>query len=103
MMASFGAAGLFVSSLTEQPVIAAVVSLVLLLLLWLVGWFADWTLPVFGQEIALGAPFAYLSMTAHFDSFIQGIFDSSDVIYYLLFCGLFLALTVQRLDMERSQ
>ncbi len=102
MMAAFGAAGLFVSSLTEQPVIAAVVSLVLLLLLWLVGWFSEWTLPLFGKEYAVGAPFAYLSMTNHFDSFIQGLFDTADLFYYLLFCGVFLALTVQRLDMERS-
>ncbi len=102
MMASFGAAGLFISSLTEQPVIAAVISLVLLLMLWLVGWFAEWTLPIFGTEIAVGAPFAYLSMTNHFDSFILGLFDTSDLAYYGLFCGLFLALTVQRLDMERS-
>lgn len=101
MMMAFGAAGLFISSLTEQPVIAAVVSLVVLLVLWLVGWFEDWTLPFFGTELAVGAPFAYLSMTNHFDSFIQGVFNTEDVIYYLLFCAVFLVLTVQRLDMER--
>lgn len=101
MMLAFGAAGLFVSSLTEQPVIAAVASLVLLLLLWLVGWFEDWTLPLFGQQLAVGAPFGYLSMTNHFDSFIQGVFNTTDLVYYLLFCAVFLTLTVQRLDMER--
>ncbi len=101
MMIAFGAAGLFVSSLTEQPVIAAVGSLVLLLVMWLVGWFEDWTLPWFGKEIAAGAPFAYLSMTNHFDSFIEGVFNTADVFYYILFSGVFLTLTVQRLDMER--
>lgn len=102
MMSAFGAAGIFISSLTEQPVIAAVVSLVLLLLLWLVGWFSDWTIPWFGgEELAVGKPFGYLSMTNHFDSFLLGMFDTADVIYYLLFCAVFLSLTIQRLDMER--
>lgn len=102
MMAAFGAAGIFISSLTEQPVIAAVVSLVLLLLLWLVGWFSEWTIPWFnGETLAAGAPFAYLSMTNHFDSFLLGLFDTADLIYYLLFCAVFLTLTIQRLDMER--
>ncbi len=102
MMAAFGAAGIFISSLTEQPVIAAVVSLVVLLLLWLVGFFKDWTMPWFGgQELAAGKPFGYLSMTNHFDSFLLGLFDTADLIYYLLFIAVFLALTIQRLDMER--
>ncbi|MGH8529424.1 MAG: ABC transporter permease [Nevskiales bacterium] len=101
MMIAFGAAGLFISSLTEQPVIAAIGSLVLLLVMWLIGWFEDWTLPFFGKEIPVGLPFAYLSMTNHFDSFIEGVFNTADVLYYFLFSAVFLTLTVQRLDMER--
>ncbi len=102
MMMAFGAAGIFISSLTEQPVIAAIASLVLLLVMWLVGWFEDWTLPfIGGKEIPVGLPFAYLSMSNHFDSFIEGVFNTADVLYYILFSAVFLTLTVQRLDMER--
>lgn len=102
MMVAFTAAGLFISSLTEQAVVAAVVGLVFLLLMWLIGWFSDWTVNIAGQDWHVGEPFGYLSMTNHFNSFIGGIFNTADVVYYLLFAALFLMLTVQRLDMERN-
>lgn len=94
MMGAFGAAGLFVSSLTEQTTVAAVGSFGLLLLFWLVHWIGF-------QDFAFSAMFHYLSLIGHYDSMLSGAFDTSDVVYYLLFIAVFLALTVQRLDMER--
>jgi ABC-2 type transport system permease protein len=46
--------------------------------------------------------FGYLSLIGHFDNLRRGVFSTGDVAYYLLFTGLFLWLTVQRLDLERS-
>ena len=46
--------------------------------------------------------FDYLSLISHYQELITGLFDSSDVVYYLLFTALFLWLTVLRLDMERN-
>ena len=46
--------------------------------------------------------FAYISLIGHYDSLRRGVFDTADVVYYLLFAGLFLWLAVQRLDMERN-
>jgi ABC-2 type transport system permease protein len=95
IMLAFGAAGLFVSSLTREPTIAAVAGFGLLLLVWLVQILAY-------QDIPFAELFGYLSLIGHFDSLRRGVFDTGDVVYYLLFTGLFLWLTVQRLDLERS-
>jgi ABC-2 type transport system permease protein len=43
----------------------------------------------------------YLSHFSHYLSFVNGIIDSRDVVYYLLFIGTFLALSVRKLDNER--
>lgn len=96
LMMSFGAAGLFVSSLTREPTIAAVGSFGLLLVIWLINMLA------YNDSIPFNSLFAYLSLIGHFESLRRGIFSSADAIYYVLFTGLFLWLTVQRLDMERN-
>jgi ABC-2 type transport system permease protein len=95
MMLAFGAAGLFVSSLTREPTIAAVGGFGLLLLVWL-------TQIVAYQDIPFAEVFGYLSLIGHFDALRRGIFDSGDVVYYALFTAFFLWLTVQRLDLERN-
>lgn len=94
MLMAFGAAGLFVSTLTREPTIAAIGGFGLLLVTWLIDMLAygDGRLaPLFGQ----------LSLLGHYDNLRRGLFDSGDLVYYLLFTGLFLWAAVQRLDMER--
>jgi ABC-2 type transport system permease protein len=95
MMLAFGAAGLFVSTLTKEPTIAAVLSFGLLLLLWLIQIAAD-------QQTALSPLFSYLSLINHFESLRRGIFNTADVVFYLLFTTFFLWLAVLRLDIERN-
>jgi ABC-2 type transport system permease protein len=95
MMLAFGAAGLFVSSLTREPTIAAVGGFGLLLLVWLMQILAY-------QDIPFAEVFGYLSLIGHFDDLRRGIFDTGDVVYYLIFTTFFLWLTVQRLDLERN-
>jgi ABC-2 type transport system permease protein len=95
MMLAFGAAGLFVSSLTREATIAAVGSFGLLLLVWLIQ--------ILGyQENKFAELFSYLSLISHYESLRRGVFNTGDVAYYLLFTTLFLWLTVQRLDLERN-
>jgi ABC-2 type transport system permease protein len=96
LLASFAAAGLFISSLTNQPIIAAVGSFGLLLFLIV--------LYVSGKSQSSGSElFVYLSHFGHFLSFLQGLFQSGDLIYYLLFIGGFLILTIRKLDNESLQ
>lgn len=95
LMGSFGAAGLFISTLTREPTIAAVTSFGLLLVVWLFG--------ILGTRPGLvGEVFTYLGLIGHFESLRRGVFNSADVVYYLLFTALFLWLAVLRLDSERA-
>lgn len=66
------------------------------MIVWLINILA------YNDAIPFGEVFKYLSLIDHYDSLRRGIFNTSDVVYYLLFTGLFLWLTVQRLDMERN-
>lgn len=94
LLGAFAAAGLFMSSLTEQPTVAAVSSFGLLLLLWIVDWAGS-----SGTEGS--GVLAYLSVLRHFESLLKGVFDSTDVVYYVLFIFTFLVLTIQRMDRDR--
>ncbi len=93
MTAAFASAGVFMSTLTRQPVVAAVATFGLLLLLWLVNaagageqGVADW-----------------LSLLNHYHAMLRGVFATGDVIYYLVFMAAFLAFSARRLDAERVQ
>lgn len=94
LLSSFAAAGLYLSSLTSQPIIAAVSSfglLLLLVVLYLLG----------SSQSNSSELFIYLSHFSHFLPFLDGVFDTSDMVYYLLFIITFLVLTVRRLDNDR--
>lgn len=96
LLASFAAAGLFLSALARQPVIAAVSSFGLLLFLMV--------LYLSGNSQATGSEvFIYLSHFGHFLAFLDGIFSSTDLFYYLLFIGGFLLLSIRKLDNDRLQ
>jgi len=95
LVASFAAIGLYLSTLTNQPTVAAVSTFGVLLLLWVLDWAGDSEL---GDADGL---FAYVSMLRHFESLLNGVFDSVDVVYYLLFITTFLVLSVRRLDADR--
>ncbi len=94
MLAAFAAAGLFMSTLTAQPTVAAVTSFGLLLLLYILNW---------AGEGASQNLLAYLSLQAHYEALLKGLFNSSDVAYYLLFILTFLVLSIRRLDADRLQ
>lgn len=95
VLAAFSAIGVYMSSLTEQPVIAAVTTFGLLLMLFLLN---RSNLP--GDDANV---LGYLSMLAHYEPLLKGLFNSTDVIYYLLITVLFLGFTIRRLDAMRLQ
>jgi ABC-2 type transport system permease protein len=97
LLASFGALGLFMSTLTAQPAIAAVSTFGALLLLWILDWAGE------TGRSGGGGLFGYLSLLRHYDPMLKGVFDSSDLVYYLLFILTFLVLSVRRLDADRLQ
>jgi gliding motility-associated transport system permease protein len=82
------AVGQFISSLTENQLIAAVLTFGVFLILWVID---------FGTQSGgsrLDQVLQYLSVTQHYDEFARGIIDTSSLIFYgsLLALGLFLTL-----------
>ncbi|MEN8802449.1 MAG: ABC transporter permease subunit [Thiogranum sp.] len=94
LLAAIAAIGVFMSSLTEQPVVAAISTLGLLMMLWIIDWSGD-----SGKDMTDLLP--YLSLKTHFESFLKGLFSTADVAYYLLLITTFLLLGIRRLDQQR--
>lgn len=96
LLAAFAAVGLFMSALTSQPAVAAVAGFAALLLLWIVDWGST-------SGEGGGNVLGQLSMLRHYEPLLQGMFRSSDVIYFLLVTATFLVLAIRRLDSYRLQ
>jgi ABC-2 type transport system permease protein len=90
-IASFGAIGLFFSSITSRPTVAATGTYGLLLFLWLINMAS-------GAEGKGSALFAWISPINHLHKMLSGLISSADLIYFLLLTVSFLALTVKQLD-----
>ncbi len=85
------AAGVFVSSLTENQIVAFILTLLLLLFLTLVNQinsFMELPAPIAGF-------FNYLSLDFHFQSFVRGLIDTRDIFFFLLVALLFLYLNIK--------
>ncbi|HEX7087219.1 MAG TPA: ABC transporter permease [Vicinamibacterales bacterium] len=89
------ALGLFISSLTQNQIIAGVATFAVVLMLWVVDWLAESVGPRTGDVLR------YLSMTGHLDDFVKGVIDTKHLVYYLSFIGFGLFLTVRSVDTER--
>lgn len=93
VVASFAAVGLFMSTLTQHPIIAAIAAFGALLLFWI--------LDASGQGDPRASALAYLSLFNHYQPFLRGVFDSADAAYHLLLIATFLVLSIRRLDAAR--
>ena len=89
--ACFVALGLYISSLTAQPAVAAAGTLGVLLGLWVMDIAAD----------DGGSIMRTLSLLKHYESFNRGLVDTFDLAYFSLFIITFLVLAIRRLDGER--
>ncbi|BBJ24368.1 ABC transporter permease subunit [Candidatus Nitrotoga sp. AM1P] len=91
LAASYSALGLYISSLTAQPVVAAIGALAIFFGLWLVEISA----------VDNDKSWRALAPTSHFQNFNIGLLNSTDLIFFLLFCTAFLLLTIRRLHNNR--
>lgn len=98
LVASFAAVGLFMSTLTVQPTVAAVSTFGVLLLLWIIDWAGARV-----EDPAATGLLTYLSMLRHFEGMAKGLFSTTHVFYFLLFITVFLVLSIRRLDGDRLQ
>jgi ABC-2 type transport system permease protein len=90
--ASFIALGIFTSSLTENQIIAAVLSFGAFLLFWIIGWAKSFAGP------PLGSILEHISIVVHLDSFVRGLIDSRDLVFYLVFIFFWLFVTLRFLN-----
>ena len=91
LAASCASLGLYISSLTVQPVVAAITTLAALFGLWLV------------EVSAVDSDNAWrmFAPTSHFQSFNSGLLNSADIAYFAVFSAAFLLLTMRRIYNNR--
>src|SRR3989442_7042900 len=89
-------AGLLGSSLTENQIIAVILSFGALLLFWLFGWAGQ----VFAGT-ALGKVLSYLSPLDHFDQLVKGLVATKDLVYFVAGIVFTLFLTPRGIESQR--
>ena len=95
MFSCYIALGLFFSAMTEHQMVACALTFGAGLFFWLINWAAQAAGPVWSDLLD------YLSMIQHYNNFSQGVIDSTDVVFYSSFIGIFLFLTHRVLDSYR--
>ena len=96
MGAFFLAIGTLASAITENQIVAALLTFGMMFLLWLIG--------VLGQRLEdtlSGKLISYLSWGTHFDHLLKGLIDSSDLVYF--FSGMVLMLFLAHRVVESSR
>jgi len=92
LLSAIAAIGLFMSTLTQSPALAAIMAFGVVFLLLILEAIISW----------LGNPVAtYLSIFRHYLPFVEGVVDTADIFYYLSLIGVFLIFSVRRLEAER--
>ncbi len=89
--------GMFISSLTDSTILAAIFTFALMLFLWIVD--------AIGQQIGgpVGNTLAYLSLLKHYNNLAQGILDSSSLVLFASYIFLGIFLTAQSVNLFRFQ
>jgi ABC-2 type transport system permease protein len=96
MGVSFLSLGILISALSENQIVALIISYGALLAFWFLGWAID---PNSGKKMA--EVLTELSIIQHLDNFIKGVIDTKDVVYYVLFIFTCVFLTARVLESKR--
>lgn len=98
MGAAYLAMGIFVSSLTQNQIVAAIIGWVICFILFFIG--ND--LVLFNAPNRLVPLLEYLGLGNHFDSIGRGVLDLRDVIYYLSVIVFFVYLNVRVIEARKA-
>lgn len=90
------AVGQLFSALTQNQIVAALITVCVLLAFWFVG-----HLQGFQNTEALRGLFGYLSFALHFADFVRGLVRSEGVVFYLVVVGIALTLNAAYLQWKR--
>jgi ABC-2 type transport system permease protein len=97
LMASYTAIGIFTSTLSENQIVAFLLS-VLLCFVFYFGFEAISQLKIFGFMDTI---ISKMGMDSHFKSMSRGIIDTRDITYFVSISILFLSFTVQKLKTQK--
>lgn len=90
------AVGQFFSALTQNQIVAALITVPVLLSFWFIGHLQN-----FQASYALRSLFGYLSFALHFADFVQGLIRSEAVLFYLIVSAIALTLNTSYLQWRR--
>lgn len=97
LASAYVAVGLFMSSRTDNPIVALILTVAVSGLFYLVG--SPLVTTLFGHRV--GGLLELIGTGARFDSITRGVLDWRDLYYYLSIVGVFLALNVYGLERLR--
>jgi ABC-2 type transport system permease protein len=97
MAAAVLSLGMFISSLTDSTILAAVLTFALILLLWVVDLVAT------GIGGTFGSVLSHLSLVKNYTNLVQGILDPSSIVVFVTYIILGLFLTAQSIEAIRFQ
>jgi len=97
MAAAVLSLGMFISSLTDSTILAAVLTFGLMLLLWVTDLIANSVGGPTGEAIA------HLSLIKHYNDLSRGIFNTSSLVLYTSYIVLGIFLTAQSIEALRFQ
>ena len=97
--AAYIAIGVFISSLTENQIVAAVGSLGVFVVMYLI----DFAKTTFAPAMPswLSKAIGFISIFGRFNKISYGIFSIADIFFYLSVCAVFLFLTIRVLEKKR--
>ncbi len=96
---AFLAIGLWVSSLTENQIVAFIIAIAVSFVLMIAGE----RLITMYLPSAMVAVVEYIGLNKHFQSIERGVLDTRDLIYYLSVIGLFIYLTIRSIESRKWQ
>ncbi len=95
MAAGFVSLGMFISSLTENQIVAGAITFGTALMFWVMSWISTFT------SETTGAVIRQFSILEHLESFTKGVISLSDVTFFVCFIAFFLFMTLRSLEANR--
>ena len=92
MVGVYIAVGMWASSVTENQIVAGILSFGIILFLWIIKWAALSASSSFADFLG------YLSIVEHFEDFSRGVFNTKDLVFYVSAIGVWLFLTYKTLE-----
>lgn len=85
--------GLFCSTLSNNQIIASLLSILGVMFLWMITWGGH-----LNSNYVIAEIFNYIGITSHFEKVLRGLIGTQDIVYYVSFILLFGFLTLKSLD-----